>query len=242
MVIIMKNLKSFYFNIWASMKSKKHLTITLLIPLSIIFCCTFFILSGAIVAAFGSKPLVLKENPSMQEGIADQLLRLHVIANSDSAFDQETKRIVKDGLVTYMQTFLEGVSSKEETMKRIDEHIPELEETATKILRDLGVTYNVKAFLGPVNFPVKVYGDITLPAGEYDALRVQLGRAEGKNWWCIIFPNLCYVDATYQIVPAESKEQLKELLTDEEYDCIINSKKTKVTVKFKLFEWFKDLF
>jgi stage II sporulation protein R len=223
-------------------KSKKHLTITLLIPFSVIFCCTFFILSGAIVAAFGSKPLVLTEVPSVQEGIAEQLLRLHVIANSDSDFDQEAKRIVKDGLVTYMQTFLDGVQSKDETIQRINDHLPELEETATSILRDLGITYNVKASLGPATFPVKVYGDITLPAGEYDALRVQLGRAEGKNWWCIIFPNLCYVDATYQIVPEESKDQLKVLLTDEEYTSIIKPDKTKVTVKFKLLEWFQDLF
>jgi stage II sporulation protein R len=141
-----------------------------------------------------------------------------------------------------MQTFLEGVDSKEETMKRINEHLPELEATATKILRELGISYNAKASLGPATFPIKVYGDITLPAGEYDALRVQLGRAEGKNWWCIIFPNLCYVDATYQIVPADSKEQLKELLTEEEYTSIIKPGKPKVTVKFKLLEWLEDLF
>ena len=94
-----------------------------------------------------------------------------------------------------------------------------------------------------------MYGDVTLPAGEYDTLRIELGSAVGKNWWCIVFPNLCYIDSTYHVVPESSKNQLKLLLTDEEYDAITmeeinhsNKKVSKVVIKFKLFDWFKGLF
>ena len=238
----MKKIRDFYLHILKNKTSKKQLLITLLLPLSIIFCGTLFLLNGVLVAALGTKAQVITELPQVQEGLAQQLLRLHVIANSDSASDQEVKRIVKDGLVSYMQTFLEDVESKEESINVLSEHIKELEEKATTILREHGFTYGVNVSLGPATFPIKVYGDITLPAGEYDALRVQLGLAQGKNWWCIIFPNLCYVDATYQVVPEDSKKQLKALLTEEEYEAIVTPEKSKVVVKFKLWEWIKDIF
>lgn len=239
----MKKIKIFYLDLCSTIKTRKQLFFTVLLPCSIIFCCTLFFLNGVFVAALGSRPQVLAVAPSIQEGLAKQLLRLHVIANSDSACDQEAKQIVKNGLVVYMESFLAEVDSKEDAMNEISYHIPELQEEATKILRELGYHYNVTISLGPATFPIKVYGDITLPAGEYDALRVQLGEAKGKNWWCILFPNLCYVDTTHQIVPEDSKHKLQAILTEEEYHAITKKTgKTKVEVKFKLWEWFQDLF
>lgn len=232
----------FYRNLLSSTDSFKKFSLRIIIPFALTFCCTFYILTGIAVAAMGSKPLILSENPSLQEGIAKEILRLHVIANSDSDIDQNVKLLVKSHLVTYMQTFLDGVTSKEESMERITAHKEELKLEATRILREEGFFYDVDISLGKAIFPIKVYGDITLPAGEYDALRVKLGEGKGQNWWCIIFPNLCYVDTTFQVVPKESKEELEYILTEEEYNSIITKKGSKITVKFKLFEWLTDLF
>ena len=127
-------------------------------------------------------------------------------------------------------------------MEQINTHTEDIEAEAIHILRENGFNYDVEVSLGKATFPIKVYGDITLPAGEYDALRVKLGEAKGKNWWCILFPNLCYVDSTFQVVPKESKEELEAILTKEEYNSILTKKETKVTVKFKLIQWLSDLF
>ena len=112
---------------------------------------------------------------------------------------------------------------------------------ADEVLSNNGFTYTAKSSLSSTTFPVKVYGDITLPPGEYDALRIELGKADGQNWWCIMFPQLCFVDGTYSVVPDESKKQLKTLLTEEEYTAIA-SNDVDVVVKFKIVDWFKHFF
>ena len=90
-------------------------------------------------------------------------------------------------------------------------------------------------------FPTKIYKDLTFPAGEYEALRVDIGNAEGKNWWCVMYPPLCFVDQTYSIVPEDSKKQLKDLLTTKEYESLFADKDTKITYRFKVVEIFKDI-
>lgn len=235
----MKKIKFFYHTMLKDIKDKKQLFFSLILPLTIIFCCTLILCNGILVAALGSRAQVTQELPSVQEGIANQILRLHVIANSDSQEDQAAKYIVKDGLLNIMQSYLSDATTKEESMQILSNHLSDLENQATQILRCLGFSHDVRVTLGKASFPIKVYGDVNLPAGEYDALRVHIGSSQGKNWWCIIFPNLCYVDDSYQIVPEESKDQLKTLLTEEEYDTIISSKKPKLVVKSKLWEWIK---
>lgn len=238
----MKKIISFYHNRFTSIDSFKKLLSCIVIPFALTFCCTLYILTGIAVSAMGSKPHILLETPSLQEDIANEILRLHVIANSDTTADQEVKLLVKNHLVTYMQTFLEATTSKEASMEQINAHTEDIKAEAIRILRENGFNYDVEVSLGKATFPIKVYGDITLPAGEYDALRVKLGEAKGKNWWCILFPNLCYVDSTFQVVPKESKEELEAILTKEEYNSILTKKETKVTVKFKLIQWLSDLF
>ncbi len=236
----MKEMKNFYYKLFQSANSPKKIFLTILIPFALTFCATLYILAGVMVAAMGSKPLTTLDT-TLQEGVSENILRLHVIANSDTKEDQETKLKVKDIIVAYLQSNLKDVHTKEEALSLLSNHIVELKNIATNYLRELGYTYEVEVSVGPAYFPIKTYGDITLLAGEYDALRIKLGDAVGKNWWCIIFPTLCYVDTTYQVVPEESKEELQQLLTQDEYNSIITKKEAKVVVKFKLLDWLKDL-
>lgn len=246
----MKNIISTIKPYLQTAREQKKLFYYIVLPLSLIFCCLLFSISGMFVSALGSRAQTISSLDTIQKGLSKQLIRLHVVANSDSDYDQSIKLQVKDGIVTYLQTFLSDVASKEESMDQIKEHLDLIEQKANELLLSLGITYTAKVTLGTAMFPIKVYGDITLPAGEYDALRIELGNVLGKNWWCIVFPNLCYVDATYQVVPEASKAKLKYLLTEEEYEAItsidsditVDNKTTTVVVKFKLWEWLKNLF
>ena len=95
--------------------------------------------------------------------------------------------------------------------------------------------------IGDATFPTKTYGDISLPAGNYDALKVKIGKADGQNWWCVMFPPLCFVDVSSGIVPDSSKEELRENLNEEEYDLISENNDQEINFKFKLVEFFQNL-
>lgn len=219
----------------------KKLFLTYILPFALAFCITLYALFGAFVAYAGCR--AVKEGPStLQADLAKELLRFHVIGNSDSEEDQTVKLFVKEGLITYLTPYLKDCTNKEDTITVLSSHLSEIETEAARLLASKGYHYGATATLGKSNFPIKVYGDISLPAGEYDALRIQLGKAEGRNWWCILFPNLCFVDSTYTVVPDSSKQQLKTLLTEEEYAAILKEEKPNVVVKFKLWELVSKLF
>ena len=118
-----------------------------------------------------------------QRAIAEQIIRLHVIANSDTEEDQELKMKVKETIVTYLRGEMQDAVSVDEARQAIVEHLPEIEEIATEKMRAEGYDYTAEATLGESYFPVKEYGDLTFPAGDYEALRVRLGKSEGRNWW-----------------------------------------------------------
>ncbi|WP_051650704.1 stage II sporulation protein R [Lachnoclostridium phytofermentans] len=219
----------------------KKLFLSYILPFALAFLITLYALFGAFVSFAGSK--AIKENSTLlQEELAKQILRFHVLGNSDSEEDQNVKLYVKEGLMSYLTPLLKDCTEKEDTTKVLMAHLTDIEAEATRLLAMEGYYYGVTASLGKSTFPIKVYGDITLPAGEYDALKIELGKAEGRNWWCILFPNLCFVDATYTVVPDDSKMQLKALLTEEEYTSIIKEEKPNVVVKFKLFDFLSKLF
>lgn len=176
-----------------------------------------------------------------QRAIAEQIIRLHVIANSDTEEDQELKMKVKETIVTYLRGEMQDAVSVDEARQAIVEHLPEIEEIATEKMRAEGYDYTAEATLGESYFPVKEYGDLTFPAGDYEALRVRLGKSEGRNWWCVMYPTLCFVDSTYQVVPESSKEQLKQNLTSEEYDSLLDGGED-VSYSWKILEWIQDLF
>ena len=178
---------------------------------------------------------------AVSKDIADSVFRLHVIANSDSKEDQELKIQVRDELLSYMNTLAKDCSSKEEVVELAKEHQEEFKQIAEQTIAKNGFSYPVTIEIGDSDFPTKTYGDIALPTGTYEALRVQIGDAKGQNWWCVMFPPLCFVDVNSGVVPDESKEEIKESLNEEEYSLISQTDDNKINFKFKLVEFFQNL-
>ena len=172
--------------------------------------------------------------------ISASVFRLHVIANSNSDEDQALKYKVRDSLLNYMNNICKDCSSKEEAINLVSEHQEEFKQVALETIRKEGYSYDVKIEIGNFEFPTKQYGDISLPAGFYDALKVEIGKAEGRNWWCVMFPSLCFVDISSGIVPEESKEELQNVLSDEEYAIISDNSNPGIKFKFKLLEFFTN--
>lgn len=171
--------------------------------------------------------------------ISNSVFRLHVIANSDSKEDQNLKYAVRDELIKYMNSISKNVSTKEEAIKLANENKDEFYAIAKKVISDNGFNYDVNIEIGNFSFPTKTYGDISLPAGFYDALKVEIGNASGQNWWCVMFPSLCFVDVTEGIVPEESKEDLQLNMQEEDYN-LIASNEAQYKLKFKLVELFEN--
>lgn len=172
--------------------------------------------------------------------ISSSVFRLHVIANSNSDEDQSLKYKVRDSLLNYMNNICKDCNSKEEAINIVSEHQEEFKQVALETIRNEGYSYDVKIEIGNFEFPTKHYGDISLPAGFYDALKVEIGKAEGRNWWCVMFPSLCFVDVSSGIVPEESKEELQNVLSDEEYAIISDKSSPNIKLKFKLLELFTN--
>lgn len=178
---------------------------------------------------------------AVSEDIAQSVFRLHVIANSDSKEDQDLKYKVRDKVLEYMNEISKNCSSKEEVILLAEEHKEEFKKIAENVIKQNGYDYEVNIKIGNFDFPTKTYGDISLPAGEYDALRIEIGEAKGQNWWCVMFPPLCFVDVTSGVVPDESKEVMKENLNDEEYNLISDNESSDIQFKFSLIEFFKGI-
>ena len=173
--------------------------------------------------------------------IADSVFRLHVIANSDSAEDQALKYKVRDSLLNYMNSLVTSTTSKDEAMEIVTNNIDNFKNIAEATIKENGYNYSVNITVGKHSFPTKYYGDVSLPAGIYDALRVEIGSASGQNWWCVMFPPLCFVDISSGIVPEESKESLKNNLNDEEYDLITVDDSSSMNFKFKIVELIENI-
>ena len=167
--------------------------------------------------------------------ISNNLFRLHVIANSDSDDDQNLKYAVRDNLINYMNNICINVSSKQDALNIANEHLYDFYKIAENTIIKHGYDYNVKISIGNYSFPTKKYGDISLPAGYYDALKVEIGEAKGKNWWCVMFPSLCFVDVSNGVVPEESKKDLQNSLSEEDFN-LISSSNSQYQFKFKLIE------
>lgn len=179
---------------------------------------------------------------TVSDEIADSVFRLHVIANSDSDEDQNLKYDVRDALIEYMNSICSNTVSKEEAISIAKAHIDDFYDIANNVIKEKGFSYPVSIEIGEFDFPTKTYGDVSLPAGTYDALEVKIGEAKGHNWWCVMFPPLCFVDVSSGIVPDDSKEQLEESMPEEDYDLITKSDDSSdVHFKFKIVELFENL-
>ena len=190
--------------------------------------------------SFAFKANAQKEQ-NIQASIADEIIRFHVIANSDSDQDQALKLAVKDTIVKELARYLSKASSKEEAREILSDKMDYIKELATDTIIHQGYNYPVKVSLERTYFPLKLYGEYAFPPGYYEALRVQIGSAKGKNWWCVMFPPLCFVDETYSIVDESTGEKLKYLLDEEDFESL-KLKKSPVKIKLKLLEFIKELF
>ena len=177
---------------------------------------------------------------TISNNISNSVFRLHVLANSDSKEDQNLKYKVRDALLNYMNTLCRNCSSKEEAITIAKLHQNKFKQIAMQTITNEGFSYDVNINIGNFQFPTKSYGDISLPAGYYDALRVEIGEAKGQNWWCVMFPSLCFIDVSSGIVPDDSKEELKNNLSDEEYSIISNKSDNEIKFKFGLLEFFTN--
>lgn len=179
---------------------------------------------------------------AVNETLSNNVFRLHVIANSDNEEDQNLKYKVRDELIKYMETLTTSSNTKEEVIQIANNHLEDLKTIAENVIKENGFDYNVNVEIGNFSFPTKQYGNISFPAGFYDALKVQIGEAKGQNWWCVMFPPLCFVDVTSGVVPEESKANLEENLGQEEYDIISNDEDSEIIdFKFKIVEFFENL-
>lgn len=179
-------------------------------------------------AAFTRVMQVEAKANAVQEKLSGEVFRFHVIANSDSEEDQELKMKVKEAVVAYMRETLSGAENAAEAKAWAIRHKEELVRVSEEVLRAEGCSDKVTAEVVRCEFPDKTYGDITFPAGWYDALRIKIGKAQGHNWWCVLYPNLCFMDSVHAIVPKEGKEELRSMLTDEEYAMIVKGTPVKI--------------
>lgn len=174
-----------------------------------------------------------------QEHLAQEVLRFHVLANSDSEEDQQLKMQVKEAVIAYLEEELPEGLDVDETKDWVKRHTDELELVSQNVVEAKGYVYPVSAAVTTCYFPQKSYGDVTFPKGNYTALRVEIGAAKGQNWWCVLYPNLCFLDAVNAVVPEEGKEELKNVLTEDEYEQVTAD--TKYEIKWYLPELFSKV-
>ena len=165
--------------------------------------------------------------------VTDKLVRLHIIANSDSVEDQDLKRKVRDEVIKQMSPKFEGLKDLNQVKQVIADNVGLIENIAAKVVADNRKGYGVKALLGNFDFPTKSYGNLTLPAGNYQALKIVLGNGEGQNWWCVMFPPLCFIDIAHGVVPTQTIDELKKSLNEDEYR-LLTAAKTDEDIPFKL--------
>lgn len=167
----------------------------------------------------------------VQKELAQEVFRFHVLADSDSDEAQRVKLLVRDRVLEYMKQTMPGneeMVSASQTKRWAKEHLREIEDVAGEVIREEGYFYGAQAEVAVCYFPDKRYGDITFPQGYYEALRIKLGEAKGHNWWCVLYPNLCFNSATCAVVSEEGKEELRSVLTDEEYEVVTAASDFKI--------------
>lgn len=206
-------------NFMQNSKTKSGIILLLLLALYIFICANIYV-------------------EAVSSNISNNVFRLHVIANSDSYEDQNLKYKVRDKLLDYMNSLCNNITSKEDAILIVENNKEEFKKIALDVIHEEGFNYSVNINVGNFDFPTKTYGDISFPAGMYDALRVEIGTATGQNWWCVMFPSLCFIDISSGIVEEDSKSLLEEHLSEEAYTVVSDNSNTVVKFKFKILEFF----
>lgn len=189
------------------------------------------ILVGILIASVVTGTAMNVKWNHMQADLAKEVFRFHVLANSDSKEDQALKMQVKEAVLAYMRQELPESDNVETTKKWARANTGEIVQLAEQVIREEGYSYSVMVEVTTCEFPEKTYGDITFPPGEYEALRIEIGEAKGQNWWCVLYPNLCFMDAVHAVVPEQGKKDLKKVLEEDTYEMVT------ATTRFRI-GWF----
>lgn len=208
------------------MKRINPKTIIAILAVVIGFTCTFMLSPEA------------QANDAMQKEIAEKIIRFHVRANSDSEEDQALKLLVKDRVVAYLSDSMKSSVSKSDSISYIESHIEEIENIASDVITEEGYSYEVSAYMTNEFFPTKSYGDVTIPCGNYDAFRIDIGENAGKNWWCVLYPPLCFVQGSYGVATDETKMLLKNVLDEDEFEYISSAGSSDIGFDFKFLSLF----
>ena len=177
--------------------------------------------------------------PPYCDSLEDTILRFHVRANSNSKADISLKYKVRDDVLMAIGGILDGDKTKDEVMSYLRNNLDFIKNIALNSIRMAGYDYDVKVYISKDYFPIRQYGEMVLPAGYYEALRIDIGEAEGENFWCILYPMMCYPLESGAVVSNEDKEELKSVLSEEDYKKLFieHDEKKDVRVKFKFVEW-----
>lgn len=174
----------------------------------------------------------------VQSEVAKEVIRFHVRANSEGEQDQSVKMEVKKAVIAYLQPILESMDTVQEAKTEILAHLQEVQQLSEAVLENCGCSYGASVSFHKERFPEKTYGDCTFPAGIYDAVVVELGSGEGHNWWCMLYPGLCFVEDTYGVVDEEKKEELEQVLSEDSYGWITEPENRKITFRW---EWLRKI-
>lgn len=173
--------------------------------------------------------------------LEDRILRLHILAAGNDTASQEIKLHVRDAVLTHIQDAVADASTAKEAEDALCPLLSEIVAVTNQTLEAYGVSYRAKAELTTEFFPIKQYGSLLLPPGEYRALRIILDEGEGKNWWCMLYPSLCFTEGITATLPEEEKEELRGLLSEEEFDTLFSAKEKKPKFCFRLLELWEML-
>lgn len=201
------------------MKHQSHATLTALLFLSLL------------LVTESPRYLQDKSTSTLQQQIATQVLRFHIRANSDTVVDQQKKLRIKQSLLEWLTPILSENTSKSETIQCIRKNLPDIRKEATR----MAVPEPVTVTLQKEWFPEKTYGTCTFPEGIYDALRVDIGQAKGHNWWCVLYPSLCFADALEPSMTEEGEEKLQQVLDEDAYDLLLHPQKLKIRFRLEFF-------
>ena len=204
------------------MKQKKTVLIFSLILISVVYIVFPYIYSKKDETTFNANK---------------DMIRFHVIANSDSKNDQKLKLQIRDKILEEMGSEFNESKSIENSREIIKKNLNKIKDIAENEITAEGKDYNVEVVLGNDKFPTKTYGDLTLPAGEYEALKIVIGEGKGQNWWCVMFPPLCFVDITHSVSPID-EEEFKEEINKKEKD---DEKEDKTDVTNEMEEDEKEI-
>lgn len=185
---------------------------------------------------------IISYSRSVTDSLSQEVIRFHVVANSDLIDDQLLKQKVRDEVIEFIEPLIKECESVDDTRYILKGSLPIIKQISEEVIRDWGRDYEVYVALDKANFPSKSYGDIVLPAGEYEACRIIIGEGKGENWWCVMYPPLCYLDVATGVVPLEGKEQLETELNEEQYQFITRQNEDKYEIKFKLVETINSIF